>query len=94
MNIKRGQYMSNTKISTFEVVLLIVGITAAVLGFQLINQVYISEGMSWLMIIAIFNWLMLLVLFVSLSLAVDVSKRQLNEMKNMVYIFSQKKGRK
>ena len=87
--------MEQAKISVFEIVLLIVGVTAAILGFRLINYVYIEDGkISWMMVIAIFNWLMLLVLFVSLSLAVDVSKRQLAEMKNMVYILSQKKGRK
>ena len=68
--------MLGTKISVFEIFLLIVGITASFLGFQLINQLYVREGaLSWLMVIAIFNWLMLLVLFVSLSLAVDVSKK-------------------
>mgnify|MGYP001576978782 FL=1 len=87
--------MPNIRVDTFEIVLLVVGITAAILGFQLINYVYAQEGMiSWMMVISIFNWLMLLVLFVSLSLAVDVSKKQLAEMKNMVYILSQKKGRK
>ena len=87
--------MPNIRVDTFEIVLLVVGITAAILGFQLINYVYAQEGMiSWTMVISIFNWLMLLVLFVSLSLAVDVSKKQLAEMKNMVDILSQKKGRK
>ena len=76
--------MTDTKISAFEVVLLIVGIAAGFLGFQLINQVYTAElRISWLMLIAIFTWLMLLVLFVSLSLTVDVSKKQLTELKNI-----------
>jgi|TARA_B100001964_G_scaffold245721_1_gene335150 hypothetical protein len=83
------------KVSTFEVVLLIAGITTTILGFQLINQVFVKEGgMSWLMVIAIFNWLMLLVLFVSLSLAVDVTKKQLNETRHLVEVLTQKKGRK
>ncbi len=87
--------MADTQVSAFEIVLLMVGITAAVLGFLFINQVYLIErDISWLMVIAIFNWLMLLVLFVSLSIAVDVSKRQLAEMKNVVYLLSQKKGKK
>lgn len=87
--------MADTQVSAFEIVLLMVGITAAVLGFLFINQVYLIERkISWLMVIAIFNWLMLLVLFVSLSIAVDVSKRQLAEMKNVVYLLSQKKGKK
>jgi hypothetical protein len=87
--------MTDTKISAFEIVLLIVGIAAAILGFRLINQIYIVEGeLSWLMVIAIFNWLMLLVVFVSLSVGVDVTKKQLAEMKNIVYLLSQKKGKK
>ncbi|MFC2016503.1 hypothetical protein ACFLUF_02190 [Chloroflexota bacterium] len=87
--------MADTNVSTFEVVLLIVGLTVAVLGFQFINHVYLIEGkVSWLMVIGIFNWLMLLVLFVSLSLAVDISKRHLNETRKMVELLSQKKGKK
>ena len=87
--------MAETRISGFEIVLLIVGVTTGILGFQLINQVYIIEGkISWLMIIAIFNWLMLIVLFISLSLAIDITKKQLAEMKNMVELLEQKKGKK
>jgi len=46
------------------------------------------------MLIAIFTWLMLFVLLISLSVAVDVSKKQLVEMKKMVGLLSQKKGKK
>ena len=60
--------MPETKFSTFEIFLLIVGITASFLGFQLINELYVREGgLSWLMVIAIFNWLILIVLLISLS---------------------------
>jgi|TARA_B100001964_G_C14257482_1_gene613276 hypothetical protein len=87
--------MANTKVSAFEIVLLMVGLTAAVLGFQFINQVYITEGkISWLMVIAIFNWLMLLVVFVSLSVGVDVTKKELVELKKIVDLLSQRKGKK
>ncbi len=87
--------MDDTQVSVFEIVLLFVGITVAVLGFLFINRVYLIEGkISWLMVIAIFNWLMLLVLFVSLSIAVDVSKRHLNETRKIVDMLSQKKGKK
>ena len=87
--------MVETKISTFEIVLLIVGIGVAVLGFNLINQVYNAEArISWLMVIAIFNWLMLMVLFVSLSLAVDISKKHLIETKRIVELLEQKKSKK
>ena len=84
-----------TRISAFETVLLVVGIAAAYLGFHLINQVYITEKVvSWPMIVAIFTWLMLLVLFISLSVAVDISKKQLDELKNLSELLKEKKGRK
>ena len=82
--------------SVFEIVLLIVGIGAAILGFTLINQVYKAESgqLSWLMIIAIFNWLTLLILFILLSLMVDTSKKELREIKTMIYLLYEKKKRK
>ena len=87
--------MQKAKLSAFEIILLIVGIGVAILGFQLINQVFLVEKeLSWLMIIAIFNWLMLLILFIALSLGVDISKRQLEEMKNLINVINQKKGKK
>lgn len=87
--------MEKNKVSTFEIVLLIVGIITSVLGFKLINQVYsLSKDISWLMLIAIFNWLTLLVLFISLSLNVDTSKKQLAKMELMVYLLNKKKGKK
>ena len=87
--------MVGTRLSTFEVVLLIVGIAVAFLGFHLINRVYTIQGtISWSMIIAIFTWLILLVLFISLSVAVDVSKKQLVELRNITGLLSQRKGKK
>ena len=88
--------MQNTKINVFEKVLLIVGVGAAFLGFQLINQVYKAENshLSWLMIIAIFNWLTLLIMFILLSLMVDVSKKELEEVRTMIYLLSQNKKKK
>ena len=79
--------------SIFDIVLLVVGVSAAVLGFQLINQAYKVENgqLSWLMIIAIFNWLTLLVMFILLSVMVDVSKKELAQIKNLTAIMSQKK---
>ena len=86
--------MNIVKINVFEVVLLIVGLTAAFLGFRLINHVYQQElVISWLMVIAIFTWLILLVIFVSLSVVVDVTKKQLAEIKNLSEILTKKKGK-
>ena len=88
--------MEGNKMSVFEIILLIVGLGAAILGFQLINQVYKTEGgqTSWLMIIAIFNWLTLLILFILLSLMVDVSKKELHEIRTLIYLLYEKKKRK
>ncbi len=88
--------MRDTKMDVFEIVLLVVGIGAAVLGFQLINQVYKAENsqLSWLMVIAIFNWLTLLILFILLSLMVDVSKKELKEIKTMIYLLYEGKKKK
>lgn len=87
--------MAESRMNVFEFVLLIVGIGAAVLGFQLINQVYkADEQLSWLMIIAIFSWLTLLVLFILLSLMVDVSKKELNEIKTMIYLLAENRKKK
>ena len=85
--------MPSTKTNAFEIVLLVVGIGAAVLGFQLINQAYKLEGsqLSWMMVIAIFSWLTLIVLFILLSLMVDVSKKEFNEIKTMIHLLSKKK---
>jgi uncharacterized membrane protein len=88
--------MIENRMNIFEVVLLVVGIGAAILGFQLINNVYNAESgkFSWLMIIAIFNWLSLLVLFILLSLMVDTSKKELSELKALTYLLSQNRKKK
>ena len=88
--------MEESKFSVFDIVLLIVGIGAAFLGFQLINQAYAAEKgqISWLMIIAIFNWLTLLVMFILLSVMVDVSKKELREIKKLIYMLSENSKKK
>lgn len=85
--------MAEKSIGVFDLVLLIAGIGAALLGFQLINQAYVSESgkISWLMIIAIFSWLTLLIMFILLSLIVDTSKKELREVKNLIVLLSGKK---
>ena len=88
--------MPDNRMNVFEIVLLVVGLAAAFLGFQMINQLYRAENgqLSWLMIIAIFNWLTLLVLVILLSLMVDVSKRELNETRNLIYFLMQNQNKK
>jgi len=87
--------MTETKISVFEVIVLIVGIAAAFLGFQLINQVYnVEKQISWSMVSAIFILLMLLVLFILLSIGVDISKKQLAKTEIIIYLLNRTKGKK
>ena len=88
--------MAENQTSVFDIVLLIVGVGAAFLGFQLINQAYRAESgqLSWLMIIAIFSWLTLLVMFILLSVMVDVSKKELKEIKMLIYLMSESKKKK
>ena len=82
--------------NVFEMVLLVVGLGAALLGFGFINTVYKSENyqLSWLMIIAIFSWLTVLIMFILLSLMVDVSKKELKEIKTMIELLSKSKSKK
>lgn len=81
-----------SKFTIFEGILLGVGILASVLGFHLINQLFVSEGsISWMMIVSIFNWLILLVLFVLLSLIVDLSRRELNQLEKIVKLLQKNK---
>ncbi|MBI2558926.1 hypothetical protein HYW20_06405 [Candidatus Woesearchaeota archaeon] len=87
--------MVSGKTNVFEMVLLVVGVGSAVLGFQLISRVYRGDNqISWLMVIAIFSWLTLLVMFILLSLMVDVSKKELSEIKALTELLSKGKNKK
>ena len=69
------------EINTFELMVLIVGCAAVILGFNLINRVYITDHvMGWPMVISIFTWLIMLVLFILLSINVDSTKQTLKEI--------------
>ncbi|HLG23950.1 MAG TPA: hypothetical protein VI564_03415 [Candidatus Nanoarchaeia archaeon] len=86
--------MSDSKTNVFEIVLLIVGVGVGVLGFQLINEVYSANNgeLSWMMIVAIFSWLTLLVMFILLSLMVDVSKKELAEIRALIKLLADKQA--
>lgn len=61
-------------LSFFEKLLIAVGLGVAVFGFFLIRQAasVSTEGINWLMIVAIFSWMTVLVLFVVSGLNADV----------------------
>ena len=83
------------KLNSFEMVLLVVGIASAYLGFQLINHAYLGEQeIGWFAVTAIFSWLILIVLFVSLSLTVDLAKKQLETTQKIIAVLERKKGKK
>jgi hypothetical protein len=88
--------MPETRINAFDVVLLAVGIGASYLGFMLINTVYSIEGnkLSWMMTITIFCWLILLVLFIMLSLIVDISRKELREIRALIFLLSEQQKKK
>ena len=83
------------EISTFELMVLIVGCAAVILGFNLINRVYITDYvMGWPMVISIFTWLIMLVLFILLSINVDSTKqtlREITEIKNIIKKLNKRK---
>lgn len=85
--------MLRKRTDIFEIVLLVVGIGASFIGFQFINKVFDLENgqLSWAMLNAIFGWLTLLVLFILLSLIVDNSKKELEQMKTLIELLSEKK---
>lgn len=79
---KKEVFKMLKKVNLFDIMLLIVGIAVAYLGYRLINLQYQFEGqMSWLMIVSIFLWLILLVLFILSSMTVDSSRQQLKEIR-------------
>lgn len=72
----------NLKFSLFEMMILLVGILLTYFGFNTVSYLYqIDQMISWEMMTTIFTWLMLLVLFILLSMGVDASRRQLEEVK-------------
>ncbi len=83
------------EISTFELMVLIVGCAAVILGFNLINRVYtIDYTMGWPMVISIFTWLILLVLFILLSINVDSTRntlKEITELKNIIKKLAKKR---
>jgi hypothetical protein len=84
--------MKSSKLSTFEVILVVVSLTVTILGFQLINKIYQAQNrIDSLLLIAIFSWLILLVMFILLSITVDVSKKQLEKLGIILELISKKK---
>ncbi len=77
------------KTSSFEKMLLIVGLLVLVIGYMLINKTYIAEGstMSWGFLQTIFLWLLIVIFIILLAIGEDIKEgiliEQLEELKSL-----------
>jgi len=86
------------KTSSFEKMLLIVGILVLILGYFLINKVYTIEGnqLSWGFLQTTFLWLLMIIFIIMLAIGEDIKEgillQQLKEIKALKESFE--KGKK
>ena len=86
------------KTSSFEKMLLIVGLLVLVIGYMLIGKVYAIEGsqLSWGFLQTIFLWLLMVIFIIMLAIGEDIKEgiliQQLDEIKALKEVFN--KGRK
>jgi|TARA_B100001964_G_C14259068_1_gene614255 hypothetical protein len=64
------------KTSSFEKMLLIVGMLILVLGYMLINKTYVAEGgqLSWGFLQTIFLWLLMVIFIILLAIGEDIKE--------------------
>ena len=74
--------------SSFEKMLLIVGLLILVIGYFLISKTYVVEGsqLSWGFLQAIFLWLLMVIFIILLAIGEDIKEgiliQQLEELKS------------
>ena len=77
------------KTSSFEKMLLIVGLLVLIIGYMLISKTYAVEGgqMSWGFLQTIFLWLLIVVFIILLAIGEDIKEgiliEQLEEIKSL-----------
>ena len=77
------------KTSSFEKMLLIVGLLVLVIGYTLINKTYIAEGsaLSWGLLQTIFLWMLMVIFIILLAIGEDIKEgiliEQLEEIKSL-----------
>ena len=77
------------KTSSFEKMLLIVGLLILVIGYMLISKTYIVEGgkLSWGFLQTIFLWLLMVIFIILLAIGEDIKEgillQQLDEIKGL-----------
>ncbi len=81
--------MKIRKTSSFEKMLLIVGLLILVIGYMLISKAYVVEGsqLSWGFLQTIFLWLLMVIFIILLAIGEDIKEgiliEQLNEIKSL-----------
>ena len=77
------------KTSSFEKMLLIVGLLVLVIGYTLISKAYIVEGskLSWGLLQTIFLWMLMVIFIILLAIGEDIKEgiliQQLDEIKSL-----------
>jgi len=77
------------KTSSFEKMLLIVGMLVLVIGYMLISKVFVVEGeqLSWGFLQTIFLWLLMVIFIIMLAIGEDIKEgiliQQLDEIKSL-----------
>lgn len=64
------------KTSIFEKLLLLIGLLILVIGYFLINKVFISEGynLSWGLLQTVFLWLLMVIFIIMLAIGEDIKE--------------------
>ena len=81
--------MKVRKTSSFEKMLLIVGLLILIIGYMLIGKTYVAEGggLSWGFLQTIFLWLLMVIFIILLAIGEDIKEgiliEQLNEIKSL-----------
>ena len=81
--------MEIRKTSSFEKMLLIVGLLILVIGYMLISKAYVIEGsqLSWGFLQTIFLWLLMVIFIILLAIGEDIKEgiliEQLEEIKSL-----------
>ena len=81
--------MKIRKTSSFEKMLLIVGLLILVIGYMLISKTYAIEGsqLSWGFLQTIFLWLLMVIFIILLAIGEDIKEgilvEQLEEIKSL-----------
>ena len=81
--------MAKRSTSIFEKLLLVVGFLVLIIGYFLINKVFVAEGykISWGFLQTVFLWLLMVIFIIMLAIGEDIKEgillEQLAEIKDL-----------